>query len=187
MTAPASDAAIEKDMVGGTVAIFLDLDGQFAGWANGVSGGHTKAVLVDTFDERSTVIQKRIAGLAVEDLEVTFGIEMAPAWWQWISQSIGANPGIAHNITVFRGYMDGRPIDQLVLRQARIRQVQFPIFDGASRDKPSFKVILTAESSSFEDSGAQPKAPPRPLKPSALSNTFRFELGQLPTHGLVLS
>jgi len=182
MTAPASDAAIEKDMVGGTARIFLDLDSEFAGWVLDTSGGYTKAVVVDYYDGKSTVTRKRVGALAVEDLEITFGIDMAPVWWQWISNVLAGNP-VTHNLSVIRTDLDFRTIDQQVLRNARIKQIHFPVFDRASKDPLRFKVVITAETSRFEAaSGASAPSPlgrQISLKPN--SSTFQFELGDLKT------
>ena len=156
------------------------MEGQFAGWAHSVSGGQTKAELSDTYNlGPQTVAKKSVTSLEVEDLAVAFGVDMAPIWWQWISEVLGMNPGRTHDMAVVITDIDGRQMARRVLRQARIKKVVFPIFDAAAKGPANFTVWITAESSQHERLGGQ--AGPPLSKARALRGNFRYELGGMPT------
>lgn len=150
--------------------VFLDMEGQFAGWAHSVSGGgHT-----------STTSIKNVTGPDVEDLVVHFGVDMAPIWWKWVSESLGANPVRTRDMALVRTDSYGRQLDRSVLRQARIKQVHFPIADASAKEAAYFMVIITAASSQYEKLGGQAGPPLSKARP-LLGGAFRFELDGLPT------
>jgi hypothetical protein len=116
----------------------------------------------------------------VEDLTVSFGVDMAPIWWKWVSESLGGNPGRTHDMALVHSDNQGRMMGRRVLRQARIKEVRFPIVDAAMKDPAYFEVKITAASSQYERLGGQ-AGPPLSKAQAALASNFRFELGGLPT------
>ena len=178
-TAPFANAATERALSGG--GIFLDIGGQFAGWPASVSGGHTKANVVTVNLGPSAITKKHVSNLEVEDLVVTFGVDMAPVWWDWISTELGDQAGTPRDMAVVSTDFDYNMMERMVLRDAVIKQIEFPSFDGASKDPAYFKVVISASSSRLEPiSGGKVNAPQGIAKKSLQSN-FRFELGDLPT------
>jgi len=166
-TMPLGDAA-ERQLA--PARVFIDMEGQLAGWAHSVSGGgHT-----------STTSIKNVTGLGVDDLVVHFGVDMAPIWWKWVSESLGANPVRTHDMAVVRTDIEGRQMDRVVLRQARIKQVHFPIADASAKEAAYFMVIITAASSQYEKLGGQAGPPLSKVRP-LLGGAFQFELDGLPT------
>jgi len=159
--------------------MFLDIEGQFAGWVHRVQGG-TKVESGITNVLGPATATKLATSPEIEDLRFEFGGDMAPIWWKWVNESLGVNPGRTHNIAVVRTDIEGRQIDRRVLRQARIKEVQFPIVDAASKDLAYFEVAISVESSQNERLVGQ--AGPPPSKARALhGSNFRFELGHLST------
>jgi len=176
---PLANAAPERTIA--PASVFIDMEGQFAGRVHSVSGGYTKAQLGETYDDRSSSTLKRVTGLEVVDLEVYFGVDMAPSWWQWVSESMGAKPGLPRNMAVVGTDFDGQQMERLVLPQARIKQIEFPVFDRSNPQPVIFKVVITAGSSQYETLGGG--SSPAVGRPNSRTRTdaFRFELGDLPT------
>jgi hypothetical protein len=181
---PLANAVADREDLYATSRVFLEMNGQFVGWVDSVSGGYTKAQLGVVQDEKTRALMKRVAGIEVEDLEVYFRVDMAPTWWQWVSDSMGARPGLPRDMAVIRTDFDGRQLERVVLMQARITQVEFPTFDAASKNPAIFKVVITAGSSQYQKMSGEagPALPNTRLATSTvLGNAFRFELGGLPT------
>lgn len=161
---------------------FLDVEGQFAGWVLNVDGGQTKIESSDTrVLGQPTTAAKLMTGLEVEDLRFEFGGDMAPIWWKWINESLGANPGRTHDMAVVVTDIEGRQMRRVVLRQARIKEVRFPIADAATKDLANFTVVITAGSSQHEKLEGQ-AGPPLSKARALHGSAFQFELDGMPTH-----
>jgi len=160
--------------------VFLDVGGQFAGWVHQFSGGQTKAESSNTQVLGPVMSTIPVTSPEVEDLTVTFGVDMAPIWWKWVSESLGGNPGRTHDMAIVHSDNQGRLMGRRVLRQARIKEVTFPIVDATMKDPAYFEVKITAGSSQYEKLGGQAGPPLSKARVLSGSN-FQFELGHLPT------
>lgn len=179
LATPVSVNAQRRESV--ALPVFLDVGGEFAGWPVSVSGGYTKAVVSEMQDDGTLSSMKHVANFEVEDLEVSFGVEMAPIWWQLVSQALGDRSGEAFDMAVISVDGDGRQVERYVLRQAIVTQVELPIFDATSREPGYFKAVISAGSSQYDTMGGQPGPQVATSARTWTRNAFRFELGDLPT------
>ena len=179
-TTPLPSAAAELRSTTGE-RVFLDIAGDFAGWPASVSGGYTKGRIVTRTLTDGMTLKKHVGALEVEDLVVTFGVDMPQIWWDWISTELGDQAGTPRDMAAISTDFDDNTMERMVLRDAVIKQIEFPSFDRDSRELAYFKVVISASSSRLEPmSGGNVNAPQGIAKKSLQSN-FRFELGDLPT------
>ena len=178
-TSLTSGATPERDSFGRSGGVFLEMDGGMVGWLKSADGGYAKAQVSEYMDGRSTVPIKRVSGIEVEDLTISFGVDMSPRWWEWVSDVLGEKPAAAHDIAIVRTDYDGQTIERIILRQAMLKRIEFPIFDAAKREPVFFKAVITARSSQHQLVSGQGPALARTQ--AVMSHAFRFELGDLPT------
>jgi phage tail-like protein len=160
----------------------LELDGKSVGFLRSVDGGGVSADVIEFREggEGVCTAQKSIGGPKYEDLVIEAGLDLAPDFYEWISDFLECQndptDGAVVAVDVF-----GKNRGELNFHDALISEVGFPALDAASKDPAFLTVKVTPESTEFEagDGSLVPVPVAKGTKLWQASN-FRVQVGGLP-------
>ncbi len=170
-----SAAAAARTYTAGKFA--LELDGAVAGWLQSVKGGDARGDVVVESHGVSSYPKKHLAQISYADIEMSLALPVAPSLVDWIEATLQGSLDRRDGaiVAVDAQYKE---LWRREFTSALITEVQFPAFDGASKDAAFLTVKLQPEyTSRAKGSGAKLGAPKASKK--SLSSNFRLALGNL--------
>src|SRR5215471_11830290 len=150
-----------RSYFGGSYGLLLD--GAFAGYVTGFSGGNTVGEVVKVQPVGADRVQRKHLGKSfVEPLTIECGFPMSKSLLDWIKSSIepGAKAPLKNGaILEFDGTL--KEMGRRNFFNAAITEVEFPSCDGASKDPARLTVTFQPEAVTLAaGSGAKPPAAP---------------------------
>jgi phage tail-like protein len=168
-----------KPYTGGRFALELDSK-QGAGWLTSVDGGHFKAQAVTSMVGADNYVTKYAGKPTYDDITITVGAAMSPAFWTWVKGSLEGKPE-RHSGAVVAYDFDNCERSRRSFYQALISEIQFPALDAASKAAAAINIKLSPERVSYEKGNGSKLQPSQANNESTkqkmwMSNNFRFTL-----------
>lgn len=141
---------VNKPYAGGRFA--LELDGrQIVGFVSAIDGGHFKSDPVTSImgglpkRQGGDILVGRYPGKPkFEDISLTVGMAMSPAFWKWVSATINNKPERRDGALV--GYdFNLKERSRRTFKRALISEVQFPALDAAAKQSATVTVKISPE------------------------------------------
>jgi hypothetical protein len=130
---------------GYTAGRFLvQLDGTSVGFADSVEGGDVYSDVVEEKVAADGVVHKHLAGVKYEDLTLTVGANMAPAFYDWIAATLDHKHERKDGTVSFQDYT-GAEKERITWQHGLITEIGFPALDGASKDAGHMTVKFAPE------------------------------------------
>jgi hypothetical protein len=150
--------ATQRSYFGGSYGLVLD--GAFAGYLTGFSGGNMVGEVVKIQPVGADRVQrKRLARPTAEPVTIECGLPMSKSFYDWIKSSIepGARPLVKNGAIV---EFDGmKEMGRRNFSNAVITEVEFPPCDGTSKDAARLTVIFQPQTVALAaGSGTKPQA-----------------------------
>jgi len=168
-----------KPYTGGRFTFEFD-DKQSAGFVSAIDGGHFKSDPVTSLQGSDFHITKYAGKAKYEDITITVGAAMSPAFWRWIAASLENKPERRNGALV--GYdFNHHERSRRSFYGALISEVGFPALDAASKSGAALTVKISPEHIEYKKgdgsklSGGQAQDQMAKQKKWLTSN-FRFEL-----------
>lgn len=121
----------------------MELDGQFAGWIQSVSGGNAMATVSNAIG--SDQIQgKHIGGVKYEDVTINCGTGMSKGFYEWIKASFDKTPVRKNGAILWCDY-DYKVERRLDFNNASVTEIGFPACDAGSKDPAKMSVRFAPE------------------------------------------
>lgn len=181
---PTAQAALASDAFN-VVAMWLLIDGAFAGSVVNASGGDPS---IELPDGQGTLGSTAVPGLRYNSLELTLGDDATPSLLDWIQQATLARAPLAGRsagLVTFNPYTS-QVLHTLKLNGVRLTEVTFP-GGNATADQPArLGLKLQVESSSHQTDGGTASASSLKSKRMMLAN-FRFSIAGLEAESALVS
>ena len=135
---------MQRSYFGGNYGLVLD--GAFAGYLTGFSGGNTVADVVKIPVGADRLQRKRLGSPRVEPLTIECGLPLAKSFLEWIKSSIepGAKAPLKNGAIVeFDGTL--KELGRRNFFNATISEVEFPSCDASSKDPARLTVTFQPE------------------------------------------
>lgn len=172
-------ADLKKAYTGGRFAFELD-DKSSAGFVSGIDGGQFKADVVSSQSGADFHVAKYAGRAKYDDITVTVGAAMSPAFWKWVAASLDGKPQRRNGALV--GYdFDFCERSRRSFFAGLIAEIGFPALDAASKNAAALSVKITPEHIEYKKgdghkfSGGQAQDQMTKQKRWLTSN-FRFSL-----------
>ena len=172
-----------KTYTGGRFTFELD-DRKSAGFVNSIDGGAFKADVVQ-YQQGGDGYVSRYAGRAkYDDITVTVGAAMSPAFWKWVESSLARKPQRRNGALV--GYdFDFKERSRRSFFGALIAEIGFPGCDATAKNASTLSIKITPEEIKYQkgdghaltDSQAQDQVT---KQKRWLSSNFKFSLDRFP-------
>lgn len=121
----------------------MELDGQFAGWIESVSGGNAVATVSNAIGS-GQIQQKHIGGVKYEDVTINCGTGMSKGFYEWIKASFDKRP-VRKNGAILVCDYDYKVQHRLDFNNALVAEIGFPACDAGSRDPAKMNVRFAPE------------------------------------------
>lgn len=169
-----------KPYTGGRFTFEFD-DRRPAGFVSAIDGGHFKSAgAVASMLGAENHVAKYAGRPTYDDITITIGTAMSPAFWSWIKASLDHKPERRNGALV--GYdFDFKERSRRTFYGALVSEIGFPALDASSKNPASLSVKLAPERIEFKKgdgstlSGGQAQDQLSKQKRWLTSN-FRFEL-----------
>lgn len=122
----------------------LELDGEEVGILNAVDGGHFKSEPIGQAVGHDAQVSRYPGRQKFEDINITCGSIMSPAFWRWVEESIARNPTRRSGAIIARDY-DMRERSRRTFKDAILSEIQFPLLDAKSKSPKYITVKLAPE------------------------------------------
>jgi phage tail-like protein len=171
--------ADEKAYVANRFALELD-DRKQAGFVSAIDGAHFKATPVKHQVGNSNYVTIYSGKPSYDDITVTVGMAMSPAFWKWVKASLENKPQRRNGALV--GYdFNNNERSRRTFYNALISQVQFPALDPTSKTPATMQVTISPERLDFKKGDmaklGQNTAPNEaPKQKRWLTSNFRLEV-----------
>ncbi len=134
---------------GGRFTLELD-DKKPVGFVTSIDGGHFKSDPVPSQVGESNIITRYAGKPKYDDITITVGMAMSPAFWQWVKASLDNKPQRRSGAIV--GYdFNNKERTRRTFKNALITEVGFPALDGASKTGALLTVKISPETLEFKD------------------------------------
>lgn len=167
-----------RSYVGGRFA--LTLDGKSVGSLHSVGGGGIVAPVVEDPGDPAAGVTKHIGQPKFEDISIGAGLDMDPAFYDWLNETI---MGAARHRNGAIVSCDFRRDVQRVkeFTDALITEVGFPALDGAAKEPAYLSVKFSPETAAtLPGKGDCPSPTPGARQKAWLCSNFRLKIGDLP-------
>ncbi len=172
-----------KTYTGGRFAFELD-DRNSAGFVTSIDGGAFKADAIQYQQGADQYVSKYTGRAKFDDITVTVGAAMSPAFWSWVSSSLDRKPQRRNGALV--GYdFDFKERSRRSFFSALIAEVGFPGCDASSKSSSVLTIKITPERIDYKKgdghsfSGSQAQDQMTKQKRWVSSN-FKFSLDRFP-------
>lgn len=139
----ASDAAVGRSFASGRYE--LALDGVNAGFATAIAGGGAYADVISEKVGPDKVVHKHLAGVKYEEITLSAGTGMSPAFYGWIKDSMAGKHTRKNGAVIALDY-DGKHVSSLNFSNGLISEIGFPALDATSKDPARLHVTFAPES-----------------------------------------
>jgi phage tail-like protein len=169
----------EKGYVANRFALELD-DRKNAGFVSAIDGAHFKSNPVKQNVGNTNHVTIYAGKPTYDDITVTVGMAMSPAFWKWIKASLDNKPERRTGALV--GYdFNMQERSRRSFYGALISQVKFPALDATSKTAASLLVTISPERLEYakgDNSKLKSDTAPNetPKQKRWLTSNFRFEL-----------
>jgi phage tail-like protein len=169
----------EKAYVANRFALELD-DRKQAGFVSSIDGAHFKAQPVKQMVGNSNYVTIYSGKPSYDDITITVGTAMSPAFWKWVKASLDNKPQRSNGALV--GYdFNNCERSRRTFYGALISQVQFPALDPTAKTPATIQVTISPERLEFKQGDmskqGQNTAPNEmPKQKRWLTSNFRLEL-----------
>ena len=171
--------ANETAYVANRFALELD-DKKSAGFVSAIDGAHFKANPIKQNVGNTNHVTIYSGKPSYDDITVTVGMAMSPAFWKWIKASLDNKPERRTGALV--GYdFNNLERSRRTFYGALISQVKFPALDATNKTTATISVTISPERLEFKKGDnsklKQETAPDEtPKQKRWLTSNFRFEL-----------
>ncbi len=140
---PITAATRNAPYTGGRFVLELD-DKKPVGFVTSIDGGHFKADPVPSLVGDSFTVTKVPGKPKYEDITVTVGMAMSPAFWKWVKASLDNAPERRNGALV--GYdFNNKERSRRTFKNALISEIGFPALDGGSKNQGLLTIKLSPE------------------------------------------
>jgi phage tail-like protein len=147
---------------GGRFVMEFD-DKKAVGFVTSIDGGHFKADPIASMVGDSFTVTKYPGKPKYEDITVTVGMAMAPAFWKWVKASLDNKPERRNGALV--GYdFNNCERSRRTFKNALISEIGFPALDGSSKNQGLLTIKFSPEGFEFA------KGDGSALKPAQANN-----------------
>lgn len=129
----------------------MELDGQFSGWIQSMSGGNAVAIAPNAVGT-DQIQRKHIGGVKYEDVTVNCGTGMSKSFYEWIKASF-ENQFIRKNCAIVSCDFDYKLRSRMELFNALVTEVGFPACDASSKDAAKMTIRFAPESTRMMTAG----------------------------------
>jgi hypothetical protein len=159
----------------------LELDGIFAGYVSGFSGGYVTTDAVKEKPGPDFIQRKHPGPLRTEPITIETGLPMAKPFYEWIKSGIEPSPKFTRKSGAIIEYdMTRKEMGRRAFTNALITEVEFPPCDGASKDPARLTVTFAPETVRLM--GAKGSSGPVAVKGQPwLRNSFKLMIPGLDT------
>jgi phage tail-like protein len=164
---------------GGRFTLELD-DKKAVGFVTSIDGGHFKADPVPSQIGGSNVITRYAGRPKYDDITITVGMAMSPAFWKWVKASLDNKPERRSGAIV--GYdFNNKERTRRTFKNALISEIGFPALDAAAKSGALLTVKISPETLEFKDGDGSTLQMDQALNEAQkqkrwLSSNFRFAL-----------
>ncbi len=141
----------------------LELDGVNVGMLQSVDGGHFKSEAIGQQVGGEGLVTKYPGRQKFEEITVTAGTSMAPAFWKWIKASIDNNYTRRTGAIVACDF-DGCERARRTFSEALISEIQFPQLDAKSKNPAYISVKIAPEYLEYQRKDGSRVQPPSATK-----------------------
>jgi phage tail-like protein len=168
-----------KTYTGGRFSFELD-ERKTVGFVNSIDGGHFKADTISAMQGADHYVTKYTGRAKYDDITVSVGAAMSPAFWKWVEASLERKPQRRNGALV--GYdFNSCERSRRSFFGALIAEIGFPALDAASKNAANLTIKITPEyieykkgdGHKFTDSQAQDQMQ---KQKRWISSNFRFSL-----------
>jgi hypothetical protein len=161
------------------------MDGFNMGWVRSASGGNAVADVVAEPPDAAGLVDKHLGQVRYEDVEVTAGLDLHAAFYQWIGGSF-SGAATRKDGSIVAADFDYKAVAAKDFFQALITEVTFPALDGASKDAGFLTVKLSPGYVRYRKASGEKVTGTASKKAKQwLVSNFRVELGNLPCDRVV--
>jgi phage tail-like protein len=169
----------DRPYAGGRFTLELD-ERKSVGFVTSIDGGQFKAETVTSMVGSNHYVTKYAGKSKYEDITVSVGMAMSPAFWKWVEASLKQKPERRNGALV--GYdFNSLERSRRTFKHALISEIGFPALDASSKATAQLTVKISPEILEYKK-GDNSRLPPmgspfEVVKQKMwLTSNFRFEL-----------
>jgi phage tail-like protein len=133
---------------GGRFTLELD-DKKPVGFVTSIDGGHFKAEAVPSGVGGNFTVTKYPGKPKYEDITVTVGMAMSPAFWKWVKASLDNKPERRNGAIV--GYdFNNKERSRRTFTNALISEIGFPSLDGGAKASAQLTIKISPEGLTYQ-------------------------------------
>jgi phage tail-like protein len=149
----------KKKRVFASARFYLEIDGTPVGVLNSVDGGALKSEPIGQQIGAEGLVTRYPGRQKFDEITITAGTSMAPAFWKWIKASIDNNYQRRNGAIVACDF-DGYERARRTFSDALISEIQFPALDSTAKSPAFIQVKFQAEMMTYTNGGGGQKTSP---------------------------